>query len=76
MDEVKAENSNHEIAFYYDIHQITDKLNLISPKSSKVIEELQKENFLATRTHFKPTAIKTDAPIEKIISAIKKAINT
>jgi len=76
MDEVKAENSNHDIAFYYDIHQITDKFNLISPKSSTVIKELQKGNFIATRTHFKHTAIKTNAPIEKIISAIKKAINT
>ena len=72
-DEVKAENESEKTAFYYDIHEITDKLNIPSPKSSKVIEELQKKHFIATRTHFKLTAIKTDAPIEEIISAIKKA---
>ena len=72
-DEVRAENSSEKTAFYYDIHEITDKLNIPSPKSSRVIEELEKKNFIATRTHFKLTAIKTDAPIKEIISAIEQA---
>ncbi len=73
-EEVEAEVSSEKNHFYFDIHRITDKLNLPSPKMVKVIAILQKGGFIAFRTHFRTNSIKTDAPIEKVVETVKQAI--
>ncbi|MHA1124157.1 MAG: tRNA (guanine(10)-N(2))-dimethyltransferase [Candidatus Heimdallarchaeota archaeon] len=73
-DEVRAENQTEDALFFYDIHRIADKLNLRSPKIADIIEGLKKLKFVATRTHFRTNSIKTNAPINDVISELKKAI--
>ncbi len=73
-EEIEAQNGNAGICFF-DLHQISDKLNIPSPKLDSVIAELKKKGFIATRTHFRNNSIKTNAPIDKIISAMKTALN-
>ncbi|MCE7746420.1 MAG: hypothetical protein GPJ52_14930 [Candidatus Heimdallarchaeota archaeon] len=73
-DEVKAQKDDARICFF-DLHQISDKLNIPSPKVDSVIGELTKGGFTVTRTHFRTNSIKTNAPIDKIVSAMKKVLN-
>ena len=54
---------------------LRDKLNIPSPKVDSVIGELTKGGFTVTRTHFRTNSIKTNAPIDKIVSAMKKVLN-
>lgn len=53
-------------ATYYDLHEICRILKISAPKLMEVLNSLQEQGYLATKTHFKPTAIKTDAPVEEI----------
>ncbi len=72
-EEIEAETSSEKSHFYFDIHRIADKINLPSPKIATVIALLQKGDFIAFRTHFRTNSIKTDAPIEKVVEAVKQA---
>ncbi|MHA1212776.1 MAG: hypothetical protein ACTSSH_09975, partial [Candidatus Heimdallarchaeota archaeon] len=72
--EVEANKSPQAMICYYDLHQIADKLNLESPKLDTTIEVLQKQGFIATRTHFRVNSIKTDAPVDKIVEAMKQVL--
>lgn len=56
----------------YDIHEISRCLKISAPKINKVMDDLKKKNYYAKRTHFSPTSIKTDAPIEEIRNSVKK----
>ena len=56
----------------YDIHEISRCLKISAPKIDRVMEDLNKKNYYAKRTHFSPTSIKTDAPIEEIRDSVKK----
>ncbi|MHA1122522.1 MAG: tRNA (guanine(10)-N(2))-dimethyltransferase [Candidatus Heimdallarchaeota archaeon] len=73
-DEVIAQKDDAGICFF-DLHQISDKLNIPSPKVDSVIGELTKGGFTVTRTHFRTNSIKTNAPIDKIVSVMKKVLN-
>jgi len=58
---------------FFDLHQISKKLKISAPPLDKVLNELIKEGYFASRTHFKPTGIRTDASIEildKIVLSI------
>ena len=57
-------------ATYYDVHSICRTLKISAPKLERIFDEIKKEGFSAEKTHFAPTAIKTDAPI----SVIKKIL--
>ena len=48
---------------YVDIHWLCDHHNLTPPKRDTILESLREIGFRASRTHFQPTAILTDAPI-------------
>ncbi|MHA1630335.1 MAG: tRNA (guanine(10)-N(2))-dimethyltransferase [Candidatus Heimdallarchaeota archaeon] len=73
QDEAQANASLQALIGYYDIHQISDKLNVPSPALKVVTTALQKAGYIATRTHFRLNAIKTDAPVNKIVRTIKDA---
>lgn len=51
-------------ALYYDVHEVFKGGSI--PKMGKIIEKLEENGFEASRTHFKPTGIRTNAEIDKI----------
>lgn len=53
-------------ATHYDLHEISKKLKISAPRLDNVLESLKENGYFASRTHFKPTGIKTDAPVNKI----------
>ena len=79
---LKLLNVTHEEAngpaTFYDLHQICKKMKTSSPRLDAVLESLKEEGYFVSRTHFKPTGIKTDAPVDKlkeIISRLNEACN-
>jgi tRNA (guanine26-N2/guanine27-N2)-dimethyltransferase len=54
--------------FYYDIHRVCDALNVSVPSMEIIFKALS--DYRVTRTHFNPTAIKTNAPVEEIKRAL------
>ncbi len=56
---------------YTDLHALCDTYNLVSPRKNVVMEELIRIGYKATNTHFRPTAIRTDAPVSEIIQVLK-----
>jgi len=57
---------------YYAIDKLCDKFNLSVPSLSKVIAELQNENFQAAPTHFNSKAIRSDATAAVIREIVTK----
>ncbi len=68
----KCRNEADAMASSYDIHEISRTLKISAPKIDKVMEDLESLGYYALRTHFSPTSIKTDAPLEKIRESIEK----
>lgn len=60
------------IPLYYDVEFIASKLKKPTPRVKDVIVELQKLGYIAERTHFSSKAVKTNAPLEILVSVIKK----
>lgn len=60
----------------YDVHVISKNLKISAPKIYKTMEKLEKKGYYAFRTHFSPTAIKTDAPLQEIKKVIKELSST
>lgn len=57
--------------FYYDLHYLARVAKIRLPKMDEFIAELKKEGFTAGRTHFCPTAVKTDASYGQIVKMLK-----
>jgi len=52
---------------FYDLHELASHHQVSVPKREKVIETLREKGYPVSRTHFEPTGIRTDAPLEHII---------
>jgi len=52
--------------FYYTTDDVASLLKKSPPRIDGVIENLKKDNYIVTRTHFSPTGFKTNAPWGKI----------
>jgi len=59
---------------YIDLHVLCDLYNLTPPKNRDVIEYLKNAGHKVARTHFKPTAIRTNASVVDVKSAILELI--
>jgi tRNA (guanine26-N2/guanine27-N2)-dimethyltransferase len=59
---------------YTDLHALCDLHGLSPPKSTSVIERLVNDGYKAVRTSFRPTAIRTDAPVNEIVTEIEKIL--
>ncbi|MFW9958850.1 MAG: hypothetical protein ACFFCT_12335 [Candidatus Odinarchaeota archaeon] len=70
LEEMIEEHSLIEIPFI-DLHALCDLHNFTPPKNSDIIQYLKTTGYSATRTHFRPTAIRTNAPVAEVVSAIK-----
>ena len=61
--------TNH---MYVDIHALCDLHNSIPPRLSDIVEKLSEQGYSACRTHFKPTAIRSDASVREIARIIEE----
>jgi len=57
-------------AFYYDLHHLAKVFKKEPPRIEDLIKKLKTKDFKASRTHFYPTAIKTDASLKEILNLI------
>ncbi|CAD5244196.1 tRNA (guanine(10)-N(2))-dimethyltransferase [Thermococcus camini] len=60
-----------DVPFHYDTHALARRNNLQVGKLADIIETLRGKGYSATRTHFSPTAMKTDAPFEEVLKALR-----
>lgn len=58
---------------YYQLDAISEKYNLPSVSVITVLEKLKSKGFKASRTHFHPKGIKTNASLLDILEIIKEA---
>jgi tRNA (guanine26-N2/guanine27-N2)-dimethyltransferase len=54
-----------DVPFYYDIHKICKSKKINSPPFDEIVDALKEEGHKVSRTHFCPTGIKTDAPLNE-----------
>ncbi len=67
-----AELETGDILFYYSIQEIARRLKVSTPAISDIVNYLRELGFRASRTHFDSVAIKTDAPLEILIKAVRE----
>ncbi|USS40681.1 tRNA (guanine(10)-N(2))-dimethyltransferase [Thermococcus aggregans] len=60
-----------DVPFFYDIHALARRNSLEVRRLSDIAALLQENGYHVSRTHFSPTAIKTDAPFEEVLKALK-----
>ncbi|ASA77472.1 tRNA (guanine(10)-N(2))-dimethyltransferase [Thermococcus sp. 5-4] len=60
-----------DVPFHYDTHALARRNNLQVGKLVEIIEILRGKGYSATRTHFSPMAVKTDAPFEEVLEALR-----
>ena len=55
---------------YYDLHVLAKKRGCRIMPIDDAVARLRSGGFSASRTHFCPTAVRTDAPHEKALQAL------
>ncbi len=59
---------------YIDLHALCDTYGLTPPRRQDIMDVLSEKGFSVSRTHFRPTAIRTDAPVETILRTVNEHI--
>ena len=67
-----AISENDYPPYHFDISRASKRLKVSSPSVNSVIEKLKSIGFRATRTHFNPTGIKTNAPYNELLKIIRE----
>ncbi|MCK5303371.1 MAG: hypothetical protein KAJ96_09540, partial [Candidatus Thorarchaeota archaeon] len=57
---------------YVDLHELCDLHNLVPPKTAVVMEKLRNMGYRVSQTHFRPTAIRTNGPINDVVRIISQ----
>ncbi len=57
---------------YYDLHVLAKKLRIGIKGMDEALEDFREGGFAASRTHFCPTAIRTDAPHKEVIELVSR----
>ncbi|MCX6773212.1 MAG: tRNA (guanine(10)-N(2))-dimethyltransferase [Candidatus Micrarchaeota archaeon] len=57
---------------YYDLHKLAKKMKTSISSMDDAIGKLKRAGFAASRTHFCPTAVRTDAPHEAVLKVLCK----
>lgn len=57
---------------FYDIHEVARRAKAPPPKIADFIAELKGRGYFASRTHFSPTGLRTDAPLGEMIRSLAK----
>jgi tRNA G26 N,N-dimethylase Trm1 len=55
---------------FIDLHSLFDLHNFAPVKNQIIIKELKEQGYEATRTHFKSTAIRTNASVKEVTRVI------
>lgn len=55
-----------QVPFYYDLHYLAKTVKTKIPKIDELIAKLKKIGFKASRTHFCPTGVKTNAEFNEL----------
>lgn len=63
------------VPFYYNLITLASKLRISIPKVVNVIHHLREIGYKASRTHFIPTGIKTDANYNTIVNIVKHSLS-
>ncbi|MFW9845225.1 MAG: tRNA (guanine(10)-N(2))-dimethyltransferase [Candidatus Thorarchaeota archaeon] len=58
---------------FIDIHALCDLHNMVPPKLTAIITALRELGHKAERTHFRPTAIRTDASVDVVRRIVAEA---
>ncbi len=58
--------------YFYDLANISDRLNIPTPSTIAVVEKLKEAGYNASTTHFRGRGFKTDAPISEIMALISQ----
>lgn len=56
--------------FFYDIHEISSQAGVSPPKLRRVLSEIRKRDYFASRTHFLDTGLRTGAPMDVLIEIL------
>ncbi|MEA2070703.1 MAG: tRNA (guanine(10)-N(2))-dimethyltransferase [Asgard group archaeon] len=70
-EEANAEKEPNARIGFYDIHEITAKINTSVPKLQDIIDYLREKEYVAHPTHIRVNSIKTNASLDTIQQAIK-----
>ena len=57
--------------FFYDIDALSSYFRKSPPKISRMMRLLEKEGFRVSRTHFRDTSFKTDAPLDEVMKTFR-----
>lgn len=57
---------------YYDLSELSDKMQTRTPKISEVMREIQSTGRSATRTRLNRNAVRTDAPLRELRSVLAR----
>ncbi|QQG39305.1 MAG: methyltransferase [Candidatus Aenigmatarchaeota archaeon] len=63
-----------QFPFYYDTHYISEKFKISAPSIEAVCSALAEEGYKCGSTHFLRTAIKTNAPFDEVVKAVKLSV--
>ncbi len=61
-----------DIPLYYDLTALSERLRIRTPKITDVMERMRSTGHLASRTRLNPKALRTDAPIGILQSAVRE----
>jgi len=56
---------------FYEMHEVARLAGVQPPKIADVVARLRGRGYFASRTHFSGTGLRTDAPLDEIISALR-----
>jgi len=56
---------------FYEVHEVARRAGVQPPKIAGVIARLRGRGYFASRTHFSGTGLRTDAPLDEIISVLR-----
>lgn len=59
------------VPFYYDLHKLAKVHKFTLKKTDRVIEKLREMGFQASRTHFTPTGVKTNADLSSLLNVMQ-----
>jgi tRNA (guanine26-N2/guanine27-N2)-dimethyltransferase len=68
----KCLSEHDDIPYYYTTDEIASKLKMGPPSLDKVVEKLSKAGFRTSQTGLNPTAFKTEAKINEIMTIFRK----
>ncbi len=70
--EILENESELNLVGFYDIHALCKHFKLDIPRQEILMEKVSDKDYFVSRTHFCPTAIKTNMPVNELVDLIRK----